>query len=241
MIPIVVGSRSPRRLELLRSALPDARLVVRPPENPDERGFADIVSVVTSTGGTRPRFPGERLKPFEERIADIVLRKMDDVLQQLCREPEQHGLDADEGFAVVCADTTVLALNQEGRILALGQPPETAGWQTVVSDWFHRYYAGKEHVVMSAVAVQFWKRGTESRPGSLRLCHTGITMRQDVDPWLDWYLSTGESVGKAGGYAVQGAGSVFVTRIEGSYSNVVGLPLEETIGCLREQHVLEPV
>jgi septum formation protein len=59
-------------------------------------------------------------------------------------------------------------------------------------------------------------------------------MRPDVEPWLDWYIATGEPQGKAGGYAVQGAGSVFVTKIEGSYSNVVGLPLEETLALLRE-------
>jgi len=53
-------------------------------------------------------------------------------------------------------------------------------------------------------------------------------MRPDVEPLLDWYLSTGESRGKAGGYAIQGAASVFVTQVSGSLSNVIGLPLELT-------------
>ncbi len=55
-------------------------------------------------------------------------------------------------------------------------------------------------------------------------------MRADVDPWLDWYLDTGEPLGKAGGYAVQGAADVFITRVDGSISNVVGLPLARLIG-----------
>ena len=59
-------------------------------------------------------------------------------------------------------------------------------------------------------------------------------MRKDADTLLDWYLTTGESRGKAGGYAIQGAASVFVTQVEGSLSNVVGLPLEETLAMLGE-------
>ena len=54
-----------------------------------------------------------------------------------------------------------------------------------------------------------------------------------ADEWLDWYVDTGEPLGKAGGYAIQGAGSVLVTRVEGSISNVIGLPLEHTIELLR--------
>ena len=59
-------------------------------------------------------------------------------------------------------------------------------------------------------------------------------MSDTVDQWLDWYISTGEPLGKAGGYAIQGAGSVMVTKVEGSYSNVVGLPIENTVKMLRE-------
>ena len=50
----------------------------------------------------------------------------------------------------------------------------------------------------------------------------------------DWYLKTGEWCGAAGGYRVQGRGAFIVERIEGSYSNVVGLPLEVLYGILRE-------
>ena len=59
-------------------------------------------------------------------------------------------------------------------------------------------------------------------------------MRDDVEAWLDWYISTDEPIGKAGGYAIQGVGSVMVTKVEGSYSNVVGLPIENTVEMLRE-------
>jgi septum formation protein len=60
-----------------------------------------------------------------------------------------------------------------------------------------------------------------------------VTFRAADEAWLDWYLATGESRGKAGGYGLQGAADVFVERIVGSPSNVVGLPLRETAELLR--------
>jgi septum formation protein len=61
-----------------------------------------------------------------------------------------------------------------------------------------------------------------------------VTFGADGQPFLEWYLATGEPRGKAGGYALQGAGSLFVERVNGSPSNVVGLPLRETWEVLRE-------
>jgi septum formation protein len=51
---------------------------------------------------------------------------------------------------------------------------------------------------------------------------------------LAWYLATGEPFGKAGAYAVQGHGGVLVTRVQGSMSTVVGLPLRQTVAALRD-------
>ncbi|MCH8347599.1 MAG: Maf family protein, partial [Proteobacteria bacterium] len=50
---------------------------------------------------------------------------------------------------------------------------------------------------------------------------------------INWYLQSGEWRGKAGGYAIQGKAGAFVKRINGSYTNVVGLPLYETLALLR--------
>ena len=71
-----------------------------------------------------------------------------------------------------------------------------------------------------------------------RLVRTRVTFDpQAVDRWLDWYLDTCESKGKAGGYGIQGLGGAFVTSIQGSYSNVVGLPLHETWALLTAQGI----
>ncbi len=224
MIPIVVGSRSPRRLDLLSAALPDRDFVVCPPLNADEPDFDDVMT----------------LAGFESRIGEIVAAKLADVLQQLTVNDvaAQSQVTADE-FAVICADTTVIVTDDAGRPLSLGQPPEGGDWQAVVADWFRRYLAGRTHTVMSAVSVARCCHSTGNTKVLDLICSTQVTMRSDIDGWLDWYLATGEPIGKAGGYAIQGAGSVFVTKLDGSYSNVVGLPLEETLTMLRELNVLE--
>ena len=56
----------------------------------------------------------------------------------------------------------------------------------------------------------------------------------DVERHLEWYIGTEEPRGKAGGYAIQGAASIFVSKVAGSLSNVVGLPLECLLEILEE-------
>jgi septum formation protein len=211
-IPIVIGSRSPRRLELLQLIADPARLVVLPPRDADEPGFDGLVE----------------MSEFEARCHEIVDLKRQDVIRQL-----NEG-DLAQGCVVICADTTVVVEDAAGGLLALGQPQETGDWQKEVRCWFRDYLAGRTHFVLSAVSVSLCdEAGSVSRTLN-QSCMTSVRMRDDVDDWLDWYISTGEPLGKAGGYAVQGAGSVFVTKFEGSYSNVVGLPIENTIEMLRE-------
>ena len=83
--------------------------------------------------------------------------------------------------------------------------------------------SGRRHRVMTGVAL--------AMPGGAmreRLVETMIAMKRLSDEEIDYYASHGEWRGKAGGYALQGYGEVYVRHIAGSYSNVVGLPLAET-------------
>jgi septum formation protein len=68
---------------------------------------------------------------------------------------------------------------------------------------------------------------------------TKVSFKTLNETEIDWYLSTGEPFDKAGAYAVQGLGSFLVKRIEGSYTNVVGLPVCEVIECLLREGVVQ--
>jgi len=86
-----------------------------------------------------------------------------------------------------------------------------------------RLLSGRRHRVLTAVAL--------ANPGQrvrTRLVETMIAMKSLSESEIDYYASHGEWRGKAGGYALQGYGEVYVRHIGGSYSNVVGLPLAET-------------
>ena len=86
--------------------------------------------------------------------------------------------------------------------------------------------AGRTHVVMTAVAL----RG--EREFVILVSTSQVTMRELAADEMARYVATGEPVGKAGAYAIQGRAAAFITRIDGSYSGVMGLPLAETAAAL---------
>jgi septum formation protein len=86
-----------------------------------------------------------------------------------------------------------------------------------------RLLSGRRHRVLTGVALAVPGQGIRER-----LVETMIAMKRLSDAEIDFYASHGEWRGKAGGYALQGYGEVYVRHIAGSYSNVVGLPLAET-------------
>ncbi|MDA7504200.1 Maf family protein, partial [bacterium] len=88
-------------------------------------------------------------------------------------------------------------------------------------DWFMNYYSDTIHEVVSGVCIRL-------PDGNIQMaeCSTTVKFKVISHKLLDWYLSTEEPLGKAGGYGIQSAGSIFVESIHGSLSNVIGLPLE---------------
>jgi septum formation protein len=86
-----------------------------------------------------------------------------------------------------------------------------------------RLLSGRRHRVLTGVALAVPGNGVRER-----LVETMIAMKRLSEAEIDYYASHGEWRGKAGGYALQGYGEVYVRHIAGSYSNVVGLPLAET-------------
>lgn len=193
----ILGSRSPRRLELLKLLVPEERIVVKPPVSPDEADFA----------GLKDR------RAIRTRLSEILFAKLRDVEQQLTAEEARSGI-------CLVADTIIVATDDQGLPIVLGKPPGE-DWQATMREWLTDYYSNRSHEAWTAVCV--W-----SEQGVLlnEIVQSTVTFREITPAEVEWYLSTGESQGKAGGYALQGLASVFVSRVDGSLSNVVGLPLE---------------
>ena len=146
-----------------------------------------------------------------QRLLLIARQKNEDVFEQ---RKQQAGSEF-----ILTADTIVLVGEQpEHRVLG---KPQGENWQADVKRWFWEDYSDKRHEVITSVCLR-------CPPGELiqYFVSTEVTFHP-VDPeLLEWYLDSGEPLGKAGGYGIQSAGSLFVRSISGSLSNVIGLPLE---------------
>ncbi len=122
---------------------------------------------------------------------------------------------------VLAADTVVVL---DGVVLGKPASDEDA-WRTL------RALSGRRHVVMTAVVL---------RLGTMLYTHrecSWVTMRELDDASLGWYISTGEPRDKAGAYGIQGHGVGLIEQVEGSYTNVVGLPLVQTLALLRRARI----
>ena len=132
---------------------------------------------------------------------------------RLARE-KAEAVAAKEPDALVLAADTVVAVGR--RIL-----PKVEDEDTLRACM--KLLSGRRHRVMTGIAL-----AAPGPPLRTRLVETMIAMKPLSAEEIDYYAAHGEWRGKAGGYALQGYGEVYVRHIAGSYSNVVGLPLAET-------------
>jgi septum formation protein len=119
---------------------------------------------------------------------------------------------------ILCADTTVAS----GDAI-LGKPQNAADAQRML-----RALSGKTHRVFTAIAIGWGDKAVQA------CCESRVTFADMSDAEIAEYVVSGEPMGKAGGYGVQGRAAAFIARIEGSYSGIMGLPLFETAQALRE-------
>jgi septum formation protein len=137
---------------------------------------------------------------------------------RLAREKAQ-AIAAREPDSLVLAADTVVAVGR--RIL-----PKVEDEETLRACM--KLLSGRRHRVMTGIALAVPGTGVRER-----LVETMIAMKRLSPQEIDFYAAHGEWRGKAGGYALQGYGEVYVRDIAGSYSNVVGLPLGETRNMLK--------
>lgn len=94
------------------------------------------------------------------------------------------------------------------------------------------------HQVISAWALRYVPNADESEVLILHHCVSKVRFRNLSDSEIYAYISTGEPFDKAGGYGIQGKGAALVQEIQGSYSNIVGMPLADVLSALREHNVI---
>lgn len=151
--------------------------------------------------------PGEAPARYVRRVTGL---KLEAALARLAR----RGLPP---APVLCSDTTVAL----GRRI-YGKPLDGADAARML-----RELSGSTHRVLTAVAVQHGRKRREALSDS-RVTFTELSARQ-----IAAYVASGEPLGKAGAYAVQGRAAAFISRLSGSYSGIMGLPMYETALLLR--------
>jgi septum formation protein len=142
-----------------------------------------------------------------------------DYVARLSREKARAVVRGDE--LALGADTTVVI---NGEIIGKPADAEEAGRML-------RALSGQWHEVLTGVTL------TRADLVVSAVSSTRVKFAELSDAEIKWYVSTGEPMDKAGAYAIQGRASLFVERIEGSYSNVVGLPLQLTYQLARRMGV----
>lgn len=171
-------------------------------------------SIVLASGSPRRRELLDLLGlRFDVRPADIDESVLDGedprtYVARLSRE-KAAAVDAPAGVLVIAADTTV---DVDGTIL--GKPADAAEARAMLMAM-----SGRRHHVHTGLTVRLGDRSATS------VTTTAVDVVTIDDALASWYVGTGEPFDKAGGYAIQGAGGVLVAAVEGSVSNVIGLPL----------------
>ena len=203
--PLILGSASPRRREILESL-----------------GIAHVV--VSADIDESPR-AGESADLYLERIA---LAKLDAVCERLLKGADtgaslgsRGGAARSAWVAVLVADTSVIL---EGALL--GKPADESEAYAMILR-----LAGRTHTVKTRFAIA--ARATRSAEvAHAETVATSVTFRPLTGAEARAYAASREGLDKAGAYAVQGLGAAIVSRIDGSYSNVVGLPACEVVVAL---------
>jgi len=114
--------------------------------------------------------------------------------------------------AVIIAADTLVTIN--GAIL--GKPEGASHAKEML-----KTLSGKTHSVFTAFCIY------DDRPLSIKACESRVTFKDLTDSEIEEYISTGEPFDKAGSYGAQGRGKALIERVEGSLTNVIGLPTEE--------------
>ena len=182
--------------------------------SPRRKAYLQMLGIVFEVFGAHldeSVLPGEQPGPYVLRMA---------------REKGRIVREQFPGHFVLTADTAVCI---GGTIL--GKP---AGEDEAVAMLME--LSGREHTVYSGLCVSCTAENLEM----FSITETAVVFTRFDEAVARAYVRTGEPFDKAGAYGIQGVGAFLVERVSGSYSNVVGLPLAETVALLSENRVIRP-
>jgi septum formation protein len=208
-VQIILASQSPRRKELLERVGFSVKVV---PANIDEIRLDD-----------------ETVEQFAKRMARskclAVVRRMQATLYQVDPEggssmPSPSARRMSETRWVIAGDT-IVSLGEE----LLGKPKDTAE----AADMLARL-AGTRHRVITGFCLHDLRKDKEG----VQAVSTDVLFKRLTTTEIEKYVAVGESMDKAGAYAIQGVGAYLVDSIVGSYTNVVGLPMCQVIEMMEE-------
>jgi septum formation protein len=143
----------------------------------------------------------------------------DEAAREIARRKALAVLASARDATVLAADTIVVA--EDGEFL--GKPNDAADARRILGK-----LSGTTHRVVTGVCLARTGGAPQSASDS-----TAVTMRKLLPSEIDAYVASGECFDKAGAYAIQETGDRFVTRVDGSWTNVVGLPMETVVRMLR--------
>ena len=181
---------------------------------------AELLTAAGYVFSVRPGDIDERVEEGEDPrsyVLRLAEEKSAAVLADLARSTAEGVASGLADLVVLAADTAVVA---GGDILGKPTGPGDA-------DRMLRRLSGRTHQVMTGVSIR------TIRAEASHIETTAVVFASLTQGEISWYVESGEWRDKAGGYAIQGLAARFIPRIEGSYSNVVGLPIAPIDGLLR--------
>lgn len=161
--------------------------------------------------------------PYANELASDYLPRMSKTKAETAAEELKKLYPADD-LIVLAADTSVIS----GQNI-LGKPDNEQKFKQMMSS-----LSGLWHEVLTSVAVVECRSGSAAHKIEEQTVVTRVKFKFLSETEISTYWQTGEPCDKAGGYGIQGKGAAFVEMIEGSYTNVVGLPLCETANMLSD-------
>ena len=151
-------------------------------------------------------------------VTELARQKAFAIVEQLHKNNKP-----DESLIIIAADTIVIMDNK-----TYGKPGSTDEAKAIL-----RELSGRIHQIYTGVAVLFLDLPQSSMQCLTESENSLVSFRKYNDSEINAYVATGEPMDKAGAYALQGLGACFVSKIEGCYTNVIGLPMPVLVKMLR--------